>query len=111
MFTVWEESNEVKQYKRFRFLGCFVVECYEYYDPRSDERFDAYIYHDDYGVKDLMFGYGDCIGDFDEFCAVVRGNVSQYAMIYADMYFDGGNDPDDLYDQLDLLEDSLDIVY
>lgn len=50
----------------------------------KDGRWEAYIYHEGYGVKDLMFGVGDETETFNEFLELVIGNLGNYIKYYYD---------------------------
>lgn len=48
----------------------------------EDSNWEAYLYHKNYGVKDLMFGVSDKDESFTGFLELVLGNLGKYVSYY-----------------------------
>lgn len=46
----------------------------------------AYLWHEEYGVKELMFGQDNTQGDEASFMSIVAANLPEYIGFYADDY-------------------------
>ena len=72
--------KELKTYNVNGFKsGKYIVEIIEF---KGD--YEAWIRHEDYGISKLMFGSSKTIETFDSFIALVKANLPEYKMIYAD---------------------------
>lgn len=49
--------------------------------------YEAWIYHDQYGVKDLMFGIPTEQQTYEEFLEIVFNNIDEYIDSYVDNHF------------------------
>ena len=62
----------------------------------KEDMFEAWIYHENYGVKDMMWGSPKTYTRFGEtheetlksFKALVEANIPEHAMFYAEQYMD-----------------------
>ena len=52
------------------------------------ETYGAWIYHKDYGIKDLMFGMPAKQQSFTAFISIVEANVADYIEDYAEHFED-----------------------
>lgn len=65
---------------KYDFLIDIVTKTNEYY-------YEAWIYHNQYGIKDLMFGIPTENQTYEEFLEIVFNNLDEYITDYVDEHF------------------------
>lgn len=56
---------------------------------KHDDMWETYVWHKDYGVKDLMFGVDENqVESMDDLLDIIMANVEEYIFIYASQYID-----------------------
>lgn len=65
----------------FRLDGGFMIDTVQ-----TDDTYAAYIYHKDYGVKDLMFEVPKSQQSYKYFLELVETNAAEYISHYAEEY-------------------------
>lgn len=53
-----------------------------------NDGYDAYLYHINYGIKELMFGCPNSIHTPDEFIQIVENNITDYIYSYIERWVD-----------------------
>lgn len=61
----------------------------------TETEYMAYIWHEDYGVKNLMFGGLIEQNYYEEFLEIVEANFDDYKAIYIEEVFDNGIEKED----------------
>lgn len=49
--------------------------------------YEAWIYHEEYGIKDLMFGVPTEQQTYEEFLEIVFNNIDEYINYYVDYHY------------------------
>lgn len=77
-------KEEKVKISRYKLDNGFFVEVSE--SIKEDGFFDFYLFHEDYGIKDLMFG-AEC--KKDDFETLILNNLEENIEYYKEEYFDG----------------------
>ena len=61
----------------------------------TSDTYEAWIYHKDYGIKELMFGMPKKQQSYEKFIEIVEWNVDDDIFAYMEQHMDGDFDDDD----------------
>lgn len=53
-----------------------------------DDEYEVWLYHQNYGVKSLMFGVSNLNTSYNDFLSMVIYNVEDYVLFYCNEYAD-----------------------
>lgn len=93
----------MKKVNEMKFVGTYAVDDDYRVDVfENDERFEAWLYNKNYGVKSSMFGWfkvqaaGEKVYTLEDFLELVEANADGYIMDYREDYEDEAVDDDDV---------------
>lgn len=81
-------SKEEKRVKTYRFENNWLVDIIKTEDKKTSEPlYDVWLYRDDYGVKDYMFGlYLKDLNGLEELLDIIESQIDDYKKIYWDLH-------------------------